>query len=30
MKHSRVAMLAVVGAVGQELGVVFPGQVCLD
>ena len=25
LKHSRVAMLAVTGAVAQELGVVFPG-----
>mmetsp|Transcript_25013 Transcript_25013/g.22730 ORF Transcript_25013/g.22730 Transcript_25013/m.22730 type:complete len:209 (+) Transcript_25013:70-696(+) len=26
LKHSRIAMLAVVGAVGQELGIIFPGQ----
>lgn len=27
LKHSRVAMLAVVGAVAQELGFVVPGFV---
>lgn len=27
LKHSRVAMLAVVGSVAQEAGVVFPGLV---
>jgi light-harvesting complex I chlorophyll a/b binding protein 1 len=26
LKHCRLAMLAVVGALGQELGIVFPGQ----
>lgn len=26
LKHSRVAMLAVTGAVAQEMGLVFPGQ----
>lgn len=28
LKHCRVAMLATVGFVGQELGVVLPGMVC--
>ena len=27
LKHARVAMLAVVGSVAQEAGVVFPGLV---
>jgi len=27
LKHCRIAMLAVVGALAQELGFVFPGNV---
>ena len=27
LKHARIAMLAVVGSVAQEAGVVFPGLV---